>query len=151
MRAVLQRVHRAEVTVQGSVTGFIGKGLLVFLGIHKADTREDLDWLTGKLLEVRIFEDEEGKLNRSLIETEGGLLVVSQFTLFGNLKKGTRPSFNRAAPPEQATAFYEEAVKRLSFKLGRSVGTGRFGEHMDIHCDQDGPVTLILDSHERTF
>lgn len=151
MRAVVQRVHRAEVAVQGTVTGAIGKGLLVFLGIHKEDTREDLEWLTGKLLQVRLFEDEGGKMNRSVEEVDGGLLVVSQFTLFGNLKKGSRPSFNRAAPPEQATAFYEEAVKRLSFSLGRSVGTGRFGEHMEIHCDQDGPVTLILDSHERTF
>jgi D-tyrosyl-tRNA(Tyr) deacylase len=151
MRAVIQRVNRAEVVVNGASTGLIERGLLVFIGIHKSDTKDDLEWMAGKILQVRIFPDAEGKMNRSIKDVDGGILVVSQFTLFGNLKKGTRPSFNRAADPEMATAIYEELVKQLSFALGKPVSTGRFGEHMDILCDQDGPVTLILDSNERDF
>lgn len=149
MRVVIQRVHRARVESGNAVVGSIEQGLLVYLGIHKSDTKDDLDWLMDKILKVRIFEDDEGKMNRTVQDVNGGVLIVSQFTLFGNLKKGSRPSFNRAAPPALATAFYEEAVKRLSFALGRSVATGRFGEHMDIHCEQDGPVTLVLDSQDK--
>lgn len=149
MRAVIQRVHEARVEVDGTATGAIGPGLLVFLGVHHEDTQPDLEWLVGKILQLRIFPDAEARMNLSVRETGGGILLISQFTLYGTLRKGSRPSFNRAASPERATAFYEEAIKRLSFGLGRPVATGRFGEHMDIACEQDGPVTIILDSRDK--
>lgn len=151
MRAVIQRVSRAQVEVRGSVVGSIAHGLLVFLGIQELDTEEDLKWLANKILQMRIFEDEEGKMNRSVQEVSGGILLISQFTLFGNLKKGTRPSFNRAAAPEKGEAFYQEFLKQLSKQSSLQVEGGRFGEHMDIDARQDGPVTLILDTHERKF
>lgn len=110
---------------------------------------EDLAWLVGKVPQVRCFEDREGRMNRSLLDIEGRAMVISQFTLFGNLRKGTRPSFNRAARPEQAEALYERFVEKLADALGRPVETGGFGQHMDILADNDGPVTLILDSRRK--
>lgn len=151
MRAVIQRVSRAQVEVGGAVVGTVSRGLLVFIGIQEMDTESDLEWLVEKIRKVRIFEDEDGKMNQSVEAVRGGILVISQFTLFGNLKKGTRPSFNRAAAPPVAEALYRNLVDRLSEYPNLSVAAGRFGEHMDIDCSQDGPVTLILDTHDRRF
>lgn len=146
MRAVIQRVSRAAVSVENAVCGEIGPGLLVFLGVGQEDNPQDVDWLAQKVSVVRVFEDEAGKMNRSIRDVEGGILVISQFTLFGNLRKGTRPSFNRAAPPELAVPLYESFVTRLSELLGKPVPTGVFGAMMRIEAHNDGPVTLILDS-----
>ena len=133
------------------ITGEIGRGLLVFVGVDAEDTTEDVNWLTGKLPKIRIFEDDEGKMNRSLEEIQGEVLAISQFTLHGNLRKGTRPSFNRAASPEKGKDLYEEFVRKLSETLGRTVPTGIFGAHMEIEAQNDGPVTLILDSKDKKF
>lgn len=151
MRAVLQRVKQAEVSVDGSVCGSIGNGLLLFLGVGAGDTGADLDWLVGKVSAVRIFEDEAGKMNRSVIEAGGGVLVISQFTLFGTLKKGTRPSFNRAGEPAAAKALYEQFIARLAAEIGHPVPSGIFGAYMNIDAAHDGPVTLVLDSRQRDF
>ena len=124
MRAVLQRVKRASVTVEGNITGAIGEGLLVLLGIEEADTLEDMNWLAGKLVNLRIFDDEQGVMNRSLLETGGGLLLVSQFTLFAATKKGNRPSYSRAAPPAIAIPIYEKMIELLSAELGKPIQLG---------------------------
>ncbi|MEJ5300140.1 MAG: D-aminoacyl-tRNA deacylase [Thermodesulforhabdaceae bacterium] len=145
MRAVVQRVKKARVEVKGEVVGAIGEGLLVFLGVGKSDGDEDLSYIVDKLLHLRIFEDDQGKMNRSVLDIEGGILVVSQFTLFGDCRKGRRPSFADAAPPEQAEILYEECVKRLR-ALGINVATGKFREMMDVFILNDGPVTILLDS-----
>lgn len=146
MRAVIQRVKSASVTVAGEVTGEIGAGLLVLLGVGRDDTDIDGRWLAAKLPLLRIFEDADGKMNRSLADTGGGLLVVSQFTLFGSVRKGTRPSFNDAAPPELARDLYEKFVAHCAAALGRPVATGRFAEMMDVALVNDGPVTLVIDT-----
>lgn len=151
MRMVLQRVSRAEVAVEGRVTGSIGRGLLVFLGVEAGDGPGDLDWLAAKLPALRLFEDDAGKLNRSLVDIGGGVLLISQFTLFGNARKGTRPSFNRAAPPEEAERLYSALQAALSQRLGHAVPTGVFGAHMSITAVNDGPVTLLLDSRNRAL
>ncbi len=151
MRAVIQRVKSASVKVEGRDTREIQAGLLVFLGIHKLDTDEDLEWLSNKLVQLRIFEDEGGKMNCSLFETGGDLMLISQFTLFGNTRKGTRPSFNHAAPPEVAIPIYERAIEVFGKLLGKPVATGMFGEYMDIDANHDGPVTLVLDTHDKRF
>jgi D-tyrosyl-tRNA(Tyr) deacylase len=151
MRAVIQRVSRASVVVKGSSVGAIQCGVLIFLGVGKADSAEDIKWLVGRIIKLRIFEDETGKMNRSLLEIEGEALVVSQFTLFGSLKKGNRPSFNRAALPELAVPLYEQFVEELSAALGRPVPTGCFGQHMAIEAHNDGPVTLVVDTQARDF
>jgi len=151
MRAVLQRVSKATVTADGVKTGEIGPGLVVFLGIEKIDTKDDLEWLCGKIPRIRCFEDGEGRMNRNLLDAGGGLMVISQFTLFGTLRKGTRPSFNRAAEPEQAIPLYEACLKRLSELTGASVASGRFGADMQIEAHNDGPVTLVIDTRMRDF
>jgi D-tyrosyl-tRNA(Tyr) deacylase len=152
MRAVVQRVGPASVTVGGELVGAIERGLLVFLGIHKEDTQEELLWLSGKLVKLRVFDDAEGKMNLGILDLpDASALVISQFTLFGTIRKGTRPSYNRAAPPVLAVPLYEAFARELAGQLGRPVPTGRFGEHMDINACQDGPVTLILDTRERDF
>lgn len=151
MRAVIQRVRAASVAVNGEVTGEIGLGVLVFLGVGHEDAECDADWLVGRIAKLRIFEGAPGKMDTSLLDVEGEALVISQFTLFGNLKKGNRPSFNRAALPETAIPLYEYFVAQLANTLGRDVPTGRFGEHMDIHAENDGPVTLIVDTKNRDF
>lgn len=151
MRCVMQRVRAARVTADGTISGEIGRGLLVFLGVSRDDTSDDLDWITGKILQVRVFPDESGKMNRSVLDISGEVMVISQFTLFGNLKKGTRPSYNRAADPAGAQALYEAAVEKLKAALPSPVATGVFGAHMDIEAVQDGPVTLTLDSRDRDF
>jgi D-tyrosyl-tRNA(Tyr) deacylase len=145
MRAVIQRVTRAQVTVNGELTGHIGAGLLVLLGVGQADNCADADYLCDKILNLRIFEDEAGKMNRSLQETGGSLLVVSQFTLYGDVRRGRRPSFDAAAPPVRARELYEYFVERIR-AAGVACETGRFQEMMQIELVNDGPVTILLDS-----
>ena len=145
MRAVLQRVTRANVTVGGEVVGRIGRGLLVLLGVTHTDTAEQARWLADKTVGLRIFADEQGKMNRGVVDVGGAVLVVSQFTLYGDCQKGRRPSFIEAAPPEIAIPLYEEYVNAIK-ALGIPVETGRFGAMMDVELVNDGPVTLIVDS-----
>ena len=149
MRAVLQRVKRASVTVEGNITGAIGEGLLVLLGIEEADTLEDMNWLAGKLVNLRIFDDEQGVMNRSLLETGGGLLLVSQFTLFAATRKGNRPSYSRAAPPAIAIPIYEKMIELLSAELGKPIQTGVFGADMKVELLNDGPVTIVIDTKNK--
>ncbi len=150
MRAVLQRVAEASVCVEDEVVGEIGgPGLLVFLGIEKNDGPEDLEWLSQKIPSIRLFPDENGLMNRSVLDVGGGILVISQFTLYGNLRKGTRPSFNRAAPPEIAVPLYREFIKQIAAHLGKPVATGEFGKMMKIQALNDGPVTLLLDTKNK--
>ncbi|MBI3684692.1 MAG: D-tyrosyl-tRNA(Tyr) deacylase [Acidobacteria bacterium] len=145
MRAVIQRVSRASVTVDGQPTGAIDGGLLVLLGVRKGDTESDADYLAGKTAGVRIFPDEAGKMNRSLQEAGGSMLVVSQFTLYGDCRKGRRPSFDQAAGPGEARRLYEYFVERAR-AMGFHVETGVFQAHMEVGLVNDGPVTLIIDS-----
>ena len=146
MRAVLQRVSEASVTASGRITGEIGPGFLILLGVEEGDTATDVAWLVGKILPMRVFEDEDGKMNRSILDTGGGALVVSQFTLHARTKKGTRPSFDRAARPEVAIPLYERFVAELSAGLGKPLATGEFGAMMKVALVNDGPVTILLDS-----
>lgn len=149
MRLVIQRVSKASCVVEGKVTGEIDRGLLLFIGIDAEDELEDINWLAEKVPKIRIFEDDEGKMNLSVSDIDGQILAISQFTLHGNLRKGTRPSFNRAAAPDKGKAMYEAFVERLSNLTGKPVPTGIFGAHMDIEAHNDGPVTLILDSKDK--
>jgi D-tyrosyl-tRNA(Tyr) deacylase len=146
MRAVIQRVRSASVTIGGTVKSSIATGLLVLLGVEEADTAEDIEWLAGKIARLRIFPDEQGVMNRSVVEANGGLLVVSQFTLFASTKKGNRPSYSRAARPEVAIPLYEAFVRQLLAEAGRDVGTGEFGADMQVALVNDGPVTILIDS-----
>ena len=145
MRAVLQRVSRARVTVNGEITGEIGLGLLVLLGVGAGDTRAGADYLVEKTIGLRIFEDAGGKMNLSVAEVGGALLVVSQFTLYGDARRGKRPSFDAAAPPEQARALYEYFVAKVRAN-GLPAETGRFQETMQVELVNEGPVTILLDS-----
>lgn len=149
MRAVLQRVSSARVTVAGETTGKIGPGLLVLLGVQHGDTDDDARWLAEKIVGLRIFDDAGGKMNLSVADTGGGLLVVSQFTLVASTCKGTRPSFNDAAKPEVAIPLYDSFVRQATAALGRPVATGRFGARMEVALVNHGPVTLTLDSRLR--
>ncbi len=149
MRVVLQRVKRASVTVEGNIAGAIEEGLLVLLGIEEADTLEDMNWLSSKLVNLRIFNDEQGVMNRSLLEVGGGLLLVSQFTLFAATKKGNRPSYSRAAPPAIAVPIYEKMIELLSGELGKPIQTGVFGADMKVDLLNDGPVTIIMDTKNK--
>jgi D-tyrosyl-tRNA(Tyr) deacylase len=149
MRAVIQRVSSARVTVAGEVTGEIGRGLLVLLGIAQGDTDDDVSWLAGKIAALRIFKDADGRMNVSVRDIAGGLLVVSQFTLFASTRKGTRPSFNDAARPEIAIPLYDAFLRQAANALGRPVASGRFGAMMQVSLVNDGPVTLIVDSRSR--
>jgi D-tyrosyl-tRNA(Tyr) deacylase len=144
MRVVLQRVSRAKVTIEGRVSGEIGRGLLLLVGFTDADTPDALAWMAEKVVGLRIFPDDEGKMNRSLDEAGGDVLVVSQFTLYGDTRKGRRPSFIDAARPEVAIPLYERFVELLR-ATGRPVATGEFGAMMDVELVYDGPVTLILE------
>ncbi len=145
MRAILQRVSRARVTVEGRVTGAIETGLLILLGVRKGDTAEDAVYLADKTAGLRIFPDAEGKMNRSVIEAGGAALVVSQFTLYGDCRKGRRPSFDQAAPPEAAQALYQKYVEALQ-ERGLRVETGVFQAMMQVELVNEGPVTLLLES-----
>jgi D-aminoacyl-tRNA deacylase len=145
MRAVLQRVSRAKVTIAGDIAGEIGSGLLVLLGITHADTPEQARWLAEKIVGLRIFNDADGKMNRDVTEINGSVLIVSQFTLYGDCKKGRRPSFIDAAPPPVAIPLYEAFINAVK-ALGVPVATGRFGADMQVELVNDGPVTMIVDS-----
>jgi D-aminoacyl-tRNA deacylase len=147
MRAVVQRVLEAAVSIEGTEVGRIGKGLLIFLGVGQGDNLEDSDFLVEKVVHLRIFPDAEDKMNRSLLDIGGGILVVSQFTLWGDCRKGRRPSFADAAPPDHARSLYESFVKKLR-DYPVTVETGRFQEMMAVHIINDGPVTLLLDSRK---
>lgn len=149
MRVVLQRVSSARVTVDGRITGQIGRGLLVFVGIEPADTAADGEWLAQKIICLRIFGEPDGLTHLSVADISGGILLVSQFTLYASLQKGTRPSFSAAARPELAEPLYEKFIAQLSSALCRPVQTGEFGAMMEVTLVNDGPVTLIIDSKSR--
>ncbi|GAB2766218.1 D-aminoacyl-tRNA deacylase [Salinimicrobium soli] len=149
MRAVIQRVSEASVTIDSHVNAAIGKGLLVLLGIENEDSREDIDWLCGKILKMRIFNDENDVMNLSVIDVEGDVIVVSQFTLHASTKKGNRPSYIKAAKPDVAIPLYEQFVKSMEADLGKPVRTGEFGADMKVALLNDGPVTIIMDSKNR--
>ena len=149
VRAVVQRVSEASVTIDSRARGAIQKGLVVLLGIEEADTVEDIEWLSGKIVRLRIFNDDHGVMNLSVQETGGEILLVSQFTLFASTKKGNRPSYSRAARPEIAVPLYENFARRLAQDLGKPIQTGEFGADMKIALVNDGPVTIIIDSKNR--
>ena len=149
MRAVVQKVSSSKVTVDGEITGQINEGLLVLLGVTHEDTSKDVDYMIDKTLNLRIFEDEDGKMNLSLKDIDGELFVVSQFTLYGDCRKGRRPSLSEAAKPEFANELYEEYVAKAKAE-GIKVGTGRFRTHMVVDITNEGPVTMLLDS-SKTF
>jgi D-tyrosyl-tRNA(Tyr) deacylase len=144
VKAVVQRVTQASVTVDHHAVGEIGHGLVVLLGVARGDTEKEADYLAEKILQLRIFEDDNGKMNRSLQDTGGGVLVVSQFTLLGDCRKGRRPSFAAAAPPEQAEALYAHFVRKVA-QMGVPTATGRFRASMQVALTNDGPVTLVLE------
>ncbi|NQT24472.1 D-tyrosyl-tRNA(Tyr) deacylase [candidate division KSB1 bacterium] len=148
MRAVIQRVSKASVTVDSIVVGQIGRGLMILLGVKSTDSEEDLDWLAEKCVNLRIFENAAGKFHHSLLDIEGEALIVSQFTLYGDTRRGRRPSFTDAAPPEIAEPLYEQFVQKLKQK-GVYVETGQFAAMMDVEIHNDGPVTLTLDTEDR--
>ena len=149
MRAVVQRVSSASVSIDGAVVGEIGPGLMVLLGVAEGDTPADGAWLAQKIAQLRIFADDADRMNRSVQDIAGGVLVVSQFTLFASTRKGTRPSFNAAAAPELANSLYQDFVRQLESLLGRPVPTGRFGAMMQVALVNDGPVTLLIDTKTR--
>lgn len=146
MRAVVQRVSEASVTISGQVRGAIRTGLLVLVGVEAVDTAEDIEWLCGKLVRLRVFPDDAGVMNRSVQEVGGDILVVSQFTLFASTKKGNRPSYIRAAPPETAIPIYEAFLRRIAADLGKPVQAGEFGADMKVALLNDGPVTILFDT-----
>lgn len=145
MRAVVQRVKEASVTVDNQIVGNISKGLLVFLGVGEGDSKADLNYIVDKTLGLRIFEDENDKMNLSVQDINGEILVVSQFTLYGDVRKGKRPSFIKSAHPEIGNAFYEEFIRKIN-EAGIKAESGKFGAHMDINLVNDGPVTILIDS-----
>ena len=149
MRTVIQRVNTARVVVDGKAVSEIGKGLLLLLGIEEADTEEDIQWLCRKVLGLRIFDDENGVMNRSIMDIGGDIIVVSQFTLFASYKKGNRPSWLRAAGHKHAVPMYERFVSLLSEGLGKQVGTGVFGADMQVTLENDGPVTICMDTKDK--
>jgi len=146
MRAVIQRVSRASVTIEGKVNAAIGKGLLVLLGIEDADTEEDISWLSGKIVNLRIFDDANGVMNESVLDQGGDIVMVSQFTLHASTKKGNRPSYIRASKPEIAIPIYEKMIQQLTTDLGKPIGTGIFGADMKVELLNDGPVTIVMDT-----
>ena len=149
MKAVLQRVSKASVTVEKKIIASIGKGLLVLIGIENDDTQEDIIWLSNKICRLRIFNDEEGIMNKSVLETDGDVIVVSQFTLHASTKKGNRPSYIRAAKPEIAIPVYEAFVKQMEKDLQKTIGTGEFGADMKVQLLNDGPVTITIDTKNK--
>lgn len=149
MKAVVQRVTNASVTINGKLHASIGQGLLVLLGIHKEDTPTDIEWMARKIANLRIFEDENGLMNKSPIEIDGDILVVSQFTLIASTKKGNRPSFNNAASPDKGKADYEAVSEKLNELIGKQVQTGVFAADMKVDLLNDGPVTIVLDTRNK--
>jgi D-tyrosyl-tRNA(Tyr) deacylase len=149
MRAVIQRVNHASVSIEGEITAAIALGLLVLLGIEDADQSEDIEWLSSKIINLRIFNDEQGVMNLSLKEIKGDLLLVSQFTLYASTKKGNRPSYSRASKRDQAIPIYEKMIDQLEAGLERTVFRGKFGADMQVGLCNDGPVTIIIDSKNK--
>ena len=149
MRTVLQRVSKASVTVDGQIISSIDEGLLILLGVEDADTKEDIDWLTNKILNLRIFNDENEVMNRSVMDVDGEIIVVSQFTLHAQTKKGNRPSYIKAAKPDIAVPMYEDFIRTLEQKLGKKVGAGVFGADMKVELLNDGPVTITMDTKNK--
>jgi D-aminoacyl-tRNA deacylase len=149
MKAVIQRVSRASVTINETVYSKIGNGLLVLLGIEDADNGDDIEWLSNKIINLRIFNDDEGIMNVSVKEINGEILLVSQFTLHASTKKGNRPSYIKASKPEIAVPIYEKMIQRLSTDLGKPVQTGEFGADMKVELSNDGPVTIIIDTKNK--
>lgn len=149
MRAVIQRVAKANVTVDKEITGQISNGLMVLLGIEDADTDEDIQWLSSKIVNLRIFNDENGVMNKSVIETGGDVILVSQFTLHASTKKGNRPSYIRASKPDFAIPMYEKMIQQLESDLGKKIQTGIFGADMKVELLNDGPVTIIIDTKNK--
>ncbi len=149
MRAVIQRVTRASVTIEGKIHGKIGNGLLVFVGIEDNDGPDDMEWLSGKIVNMRIFHDENGVMNISLKDINGEMLLISQFTLHASTKKGNRPSYSRASKPEIAIPLYEKLVRQLSTDLDKQIQTGIFGADMKVELLNDGPVTIVVDTKNR--
>jgi D-aminoacyl-tRNA deacylase len=149
MRVVIQRVSQAEVRIAGAVKGAIQKGLMLLLAVEETDTTEDVAWISGKVTRLRIFNDAEGVMNLSVLDMQGEILVVSQFTLYASTRKGNRPSYSRSARPEFAIPMYEGVVRQLSTDLGRPVQTGEFGADMQVSLTNDGPVTILIDSKAR--
>ena len=149
MKAVIQRVHKAKVTINESEIVHSAAGLVVFLGIHQKDTIADAEWICGKIARLRIFEDDQGAMNRSIRESQGEILLISQFTLLANNRKGNRPSFNDAAKSDHAIPLYQNSIQLLEELTERPVQTGEFGAHMDVELINNGPVTILLDSHKK--
>ncbi len=149
MRALIQRVTQTSVTIDGKIKSEIGKGLLVFLGIEERDNEEDIDWLTGKISRLRIFPDEQEVMNRSVMDVEGDILLISQFTLHASTKKGNRPSYIKAARPETAIPLYESFIAKTESLLNKEISTGEFGAHMEVSLVNDGPVTIFIDTKNR--
>jgi D-tyrosyl-tRNA(Tyr) deacylase len=149
MKVVIQRVGRANVKVDGKITGEIAEGLLILLGIEDADTHEDIQWLSNKIINLRIFNDENGVMNKSVIEVSGNILLVSQFTLHASTKKGNRPSYIKASKPEVAIPMYEKIIAQLEADLGKKIQTGIFGADMKVELLNDGPVTIVIDTKNK--
>ena len=151
MRVVLQRVSKASVTIEGEIVAETGRGLLILVGIEDDDTLEDIDWLAAKIIQLRIFDDDNGVMNLSVKDVDGEIMIVSQFTLHASTKKGNRPSYIRASKPGFAIPMYEKFIQKTEELLGKKVGTGRFGAMMDVALVNDGPVTIIIDSKQKDF
>ena len=149
MKAVIQRVTRASVTIDGNINGQIGGGLLVLIGIEDADGDEDITWLSNKLVNLRIFNDAEGVMNKSVLEVDGNILLISQFTLHASTKKGNRPSYIKASKPEVAIPLYEKLIAQLEKDLGKKIATGIFGADMKVELLNDGPVTIVIDTKNK--
>lgn len=149
MRAVIQRVSKASVTIEGKVHSQIGNGLLVLMGIEDADTLDDIQWLSSKIVNLRIFDDAEGVMNESVKDINGDIILVSQFTLHASTRKGNRPSYIKASKPDVAVPLYEKMIQQLSDDLGKKIGTGEFGADMKVELLNDGPVTIVIDTKNK--
>ena len=149
MRAVIQRVSKASVTIDGNVYSQIGNGLLVLMGIEDADTLDDIQWLSSKIVNLRIFDDAEGVMNESVKAINGDIILVSQFTLHASTRKGNRPSYSKASKPDVAVPLYEKMIQQLSDDLGKKIGTGEFGADMKVELLNDGPVTIVIDTKNK--
>ena len=149
MRVVIQRTGHASVTINGICKSAIQKGLMILIGIEETDGKEDIDWLCKKIVNLRVFDDENGVMNKSILDIGGDILVISQFTLHASTKKGNRPSYNRAAKPEISIPLYEQFCKELSLALGKEIGTGEFGADMKVELLNDGPVTICMDTKNK--
>ena len=149
MRALIQRVNRAEVLINKKETRKIGKGYLVLLGIENADTQEDINWLSAKIVKLRLFDDENGVMNKSILEIDGEVMLISQFTLHAKTKKGNRPSYIHAAKPDVAIPLYKEFKLKIAEELGKEIVSGEFGAHMDVSLTNDGPVTIWIDTKNK--